>query len=106
MATCYYCMNQATQKRWVTVSRGRSGRLYITKRGIRGGSVSRGATTSPRGLCAACAAYHDKVQNVTGLIVVAAVVAFIGFIIYADNNQPDYVDHTKYPVVASHKDTK
>lgn len=106
MAMCYYCTNPGVTKRWVTTSRGGSGRLYIGKGGIRGGSVSRGSSTAPRLMCAACAASHDRVEWATGVVVLAVIIAIIGFIIWADTHQPDYVDHVKYPIVRPDKDTK
>lgn len=96
MAMCYYCTRPGVVKRWVTVSRGRSGRIYFGKNGIRGMSSGRGATTAPRLLCATCAASHDRSENVVGIIAVAAVAAVIGFGLWANRNPPDYADHGKH----------
>lgn len=91
MATCYYCTRPGVTKRWIVTSRGGSGRLYISKKGLRGGSVSRGATTAPRLLCTACAASHDKVDGIKGILVLGAILAFICFGFWANHHQPDYV---------------
>lgn len=92
MATCYYCMNKATSKRWVTVSYGSGGRLCVSRRGISGMSAGGGSRTAVRGVCGRCSAGLDEASdNATVawcvLLAIAACVA-VFFLAYNGTHQP------------------
>jgi hypothetical protein len=83
MPRCYYCGVQTSGvRRWVTVSRSR--RIYVSRRGISGGSG--GTSTGLRTLCPGCAESMDRQQGIVTAVVLVAIAAFVLFCVF---NTPD-----------------
>lgn len=82
MASCYYCMNPATSKRWVIVSHGRGGRVYFGKRGITGMSAGGGTKTALRGVCSPCSDRLDAEEDAVLLRWVLVIGAILLGVVY------------------------
>lgn len=108
MATCYYCLNQATSKRWVTVSHGRGGRVYVGKRGISGISAGGGSRTAVRGVCDSCARRldQDRISKVVGGIVFVVIIVGGFFLIVRSDNPSSSSQTHKAPIVWQEKNAK
>lgn len=100
---CYLCdrpIPVCGYRRWVDTGNSGYGRIYISRRGISGGSATGGRRTGLRTVCADCAAGIDaqsaRKDHFTQIAIECATILFLGFCLVSYLESHGFIP-TEYP---------